>query len=232
MKAGRILKLAGQNYINGLSEHHRESATKQLNVVLAAADTFNTDLAVVSGDAKLTPEGQAEASRRVAAAALATLDAVETTTIKTLTERAASLEKSLLGKVTYHPPEKTAEHLAHEMRLQEIRDQLRQLPLPERTNVYRASTDPLVLAAIETAPNTLSAPRADGSRKMEPFVDIEAMTAAKLERAEKADPATATTLRDVKSLAEMYRHAVSSVRAEILDEVPGVALLVAPIDRP
>jgi hypothetical protein len=50
------------------------------------------------------------------------------------------------------------------------------------------------------------------SRKLEPFVDADQMKAARLERAQAADLATATTLRDVKSLREMYTLAVNGVR--------------------
>lgn len=221
MKAGRILKLAGQNYVNSTPEHHREAAVKQLNVVLETAERFNAELAAVQDDDELSPEGRAAESAKVASAALATLNAIEATTIKTLTERTATLEATLLKKVTLPTPKDAA---AHELHLQEIRSQLRELPASERLNVYRTSTDPLVLAAIETAPMTLSEKRQDGSRKMEPFVDAEEMSAVRLERAEKNDPATSTALREVKSLAEVYRLAVKSVRKEILDEVSGVVV--------
>ena len=56
---------------------------------------------------------------------------------------------------------------------------------------------------------------------MEPFVDSQRVEAARLEHAERADPATANTLREVKSLREIYSHAVNGVRAEIVAEVPG-----------
>lgn len=223
MKAGNTLKLSGQNYINGLPEHHREAATKQLNVVLETADTFNAELAAIQDDDELSPEGRVVESAKVAASALAKLAAVNVP-IKTLTERVVTLEKSLLAKVTYHAPKETAERIAHELQLQEIRGQLRGLSALERLNVYRSTTTgPLVRAAIETAPvGVLSALRPDGSRgRMEPFVDPEQMASVKMERAEQADPATANTLREVKALREVYSHAVNGVRKEILDEVPG-----------
>jgi len=221
MRAGRILKLAGNNYIQGLAEHHREVATKQLNVVLSAAETFNAELAAVGDDTTLSPEGRAEEAKKVATAALAKLASVDIA-VTTLTERTVTLEATLLNRATPPPPKDPAERLAYELHLQEIRSQLRGLSLSERTNVYRTSTDPLVLAAIETAPNTLSAPRPDGSQRLEPFVGPTEMSAVRLERAEKNDPVTATTLREVKSLAEVYRLAVNGVRKEILDEVSGV----------
>jgi hypothetical protein len=228
MKAGQILKLAGQNYIDNLPAHLRDGAIKQLNVVVQAADTFNADLDAAAANRDLSPDGRSATKARVAASALATLAAIETTTIKTLTERAASLEQALLAKVTYTPPTDPGERLALEMRLREVRDQLRQLPMEERANVYRTTTDPLALAAIDTATPTLSAPRPDGSRRMEPFIDPAERTAAALARAEAADPATATTLREVRALRQVYTHAVNGVRAEILAEVPGAVPVLVP----
>jgi hypothetical protein len=224
MKAGQVLRLAGQNYLNSIADHHREAATNQLNVVLSAAERFNAELVAVQDDDELSPEGRAAESAKVAAAALATLKAIETTAIKTLTDRAVTLEQSLLKRTTYAPPKDPAERLAHEMTLQEIRSQLRALSAAERLNIYRSTSDPMMLAAIETAPMTLSAQRPDGSRKMEPFVEPQQMSAVKLERAELLDPSTAQTLREVRSLREIYSHAVNSVRREIEAELPGVVI--------
>lgn len=226
MRAGRILKLAGANYLATLPEHHREVATKQLNQILDTADTFNAHLAAVGDDTALSPEGRVQEGRKVAAAALARLAAVDVA-VKTLAERSATLEATLLKRVTPPPPKDPAERLAYEMRLQEIRDQLRELPAVERLNAYRTTDDPMMLAAIETAPMTLSETRPDGSRRLEPFIDAEQMAAARFERAERADPATATTLREVRGLAEVYSHAVNGVRKEILDEVPGAVSVAA-----
>ena len=159
MKVGRILKLAGLNYINSTPPHLRDDLTKQLNVVVSAAETFNAELAVVAADVKLTEEGRGEASRKVAAAALATLQAIENTTLQTLANRTVSLEQTLLTKAISPAPKDPAERLAYELRLQEIRDQLRQLPASERLNAYRTTTDPMMLAAIESAPVTLSETR-------------------------------------------------------------------------
>jgi hypothetical protein len=223
MKAGNVLKLAAPSYVSNHPEHLRNDIIDNLNVLLTSAETFNTDLAAAQANTTLSAEGRTAAAARVAAAALATLTAIENTTIKKLTDHATSLEVSLLNKATYIPPKDPAERIAHELHLQEIRSQLRLLPLAERTNVYRTSTDPLVLAAIDTAPMTLSAPRADGSRRLEHFIDPDERTAAKLARAEAADPAAATMLRDTRSLAEVYRLAVNGVRREIFDEVPDAA---------
>ena len=108
--------------------------------------------------------------------------------------------------------------------MQEIRSQLRELPTAERLNVYLTTSDPLTLAAIDTAPPTLSEKRPDGSRRLEPFVDPEQRTAAALERAKRMAPEAVKTLDEVRSLREVYQLAVNSVRQEILQEVPGGAI--------
>jgi hypothetical protein len=220
MKAGKTLKLAAPGYVDNHPQHLRNDLIDSLNVLLTAADTFNADLATVHADTTLSPEGRTAAGVRVAASALATLNAVEATTIKKLTDHAASIESTLLGKVAYVPPRDPAERVAHELHLQEIRSQLRELPSSERANVYRTTTDPLVLAAIDTAPMTLSAVRPDGSRRLEHFIEPAERTAAILARAEAADPEASTMLREVRSLREVYALAVNGVRREIFEEVP------------
>ena len=82
-------------------------------------------------------------------------------------------------------------------------------------SVYLRTSDPLTLAAIETAPMSLSEKRPDGSRPLEAFIDPEARTVATLERARRADPETVRTLEEVRSLREVYALAVASVRREV-----------------
>lgn len=76
-----------------------------------------------------------------------------------------------------------------------------------------------MLAAIETAPQSLN----ENRRRLEAFVDPTELAAAQFTRAEAVDPASATTLREVRSLAEVYRLAVNGVRKEINDAAPGGA---------
>jgi len=210
---GTILTIAGPSYISNLAEHQRQDAIDVLNAIHASAASFNDERSATDADQNLTPQGRSAASAKTSASALAQLEAIETTTIKKLTDRATSIEQSLRAKVAHAAPKDAA----HEAQLREIRDSLRGLSASERVNVYRGSHDPLVLQAIETAPQTLSANRG----RLEPFIDPTEQAAAVLARAEAADPTAAQTLREVRSLAEVYRLAVGGVRREILDEVPG-----------
>lgn len=216
---GRTLTLAGPSYVEDLAEHQRDSAIDVLNSFHAKAASFNEALSSAHADTKLTPEGRAASAAKIAAAVLEELGVAETTTLKPLVDRAAAIEQSLRARAAYTPPTNAAERSAQEQQLREIRDALRGLSASERLNVYRSTTDPLVLAAIETAPMTLSENRS----RLEPFIDPAERAAAMLARAEAADPTSATTLRELQSLAEVYRLALGSVRREILDEVPGGA---------
>jgi hypothetical protein len=220
MKAGTVLKLAMPGYSERHPQHLRKGMTEVLTGVASTADVFNADLATTVADANLSNRGRETGKKGVAAAALEKLAHVERTTIKGLDDHAAQLQRELLGRAAFTPPKDTAERIAYEMQMREVRDQLRQLPAAGRLTVYMATSDPLVLAAIETAPMTLSEKRPDGSRRLEPFIDPAERTAAVLARAARTDAATAERLREIGSLREVYSLAVNSVRKEILDEVP------------
>lgn len=220
MKAGTILKLAGQNYVDRLPEHLRDGAIETLNKIHSAADKFNEELAANETNPNLSAEGRVDGSKAVAAKAFGRLNAVEAT-VKTLTDRATSLEKTLLARVVPSLPKDPAERISHEFRVREVRDQLRGLSADERLNIFRTTDDPTMLAAFEEAPMTLGKERPDGSRRMEHFISPEGRRAVTVERAERVDPTTAQTLSEVRALREVYTQSVNSVRTEILGEVPG-----------
>lgn len=213
---GTILKLAAQNYVDRLPERLRDDAIKTLNQVFAAADTFNAEMDASSIDPTLTPAGRATVAGKTTTSALAALDAISAETQK-LTTRATAIETALRAKVAHVAPTNPADRIAYESQLREIRDSLRGLSAAERLHVYRSSNDPLVLAAVESAPMVINANRT----RLEPFLDPAEIATAIMARAEAADPATAQTLEETRSLAEVYRLAVGSVRAEINDAIPG-----------
>lgn len=88
---------------------------------------------------------------------------------------------------------------------------------------YRTTTDPTTFAAIETAPMTLSAIRPDGSQKLEPFVDADQMTAARLGRRQWTRRRRPRFCRFGR--CARFTPTRSTVRKEIIDEVSGVATL-------
>ena len=75
-----------------------------MSVVLLAAEEFNTKSAATAMDKNLSPQGRIAGLRRDANEALAKLSEFESKTITPLAERATSIEKALLGKVTLTPP--------------------------------------------------------------------------------------------------------------------------------
>lgn len=210
-KAGTVLGLAAQGLVENQPEHHRQSAIGAVNKMFTIADDFNVAVAAAFEDRRLTPEGQALNAAKATAAALAALDGFNVD-IQKLTERAAKVERALRAKVASAIPKDVPPET-----LRDVGGELKQLSSAERMSTYRTTNDPVVLAAIETAPPSLGDKRADGSRRLEPFVDPGELAAAQMERAEALDPAGATTMHELRGLAEVYRLAANSVRREIMD---------------
>jgi hypothetical protein len=200
-----------ESLVENQPEHHRQTVTVGLNKMFDVAIGFNDGVAAAFEDRRLTPEGQAVNAAKATAAAFAALDAFDVD-IQKFTDRAMNVEKALRAKV--------ASAVRKDVPTETLRyvwDELRQLPPAERLNIYRTTSDPIVLAAIETAPPSLGDKRADGTRRLESFVDPTELAAAQMERAEAMDPAGATTMHELRGLAEVYRLAANSVRREIMD---------------
>lgn len=218
---GTVLRIAIPAYLAALPEPYRPGAADEFAKMLASADEFGRDYRTAATDPNLSTTGRTAAARTAAATALAKLAAIEASTVKNLTDRATSLERAALARVTLTPPKDPAERIAFELTMQEIRGQLRGLSATERAQVYLTTSDPMTLAAMDTAPMTLTPARPDGSRRLEPFIDPETRAAGLVARAEQADPENARLLGEVRALREAYSLALASVRREILDEVPG-----------
>jgi hypothetical protein len=203
---GRVLRHAAPLYVESLAEGHRQSAIAVINGALTVAESFVEELRATSEDRTLTPQGRALRTEKARASALAALASVEETAqTKKLNERVDAIDKALLAKAVLVVPKDAASEV------QAIRDQLRQLPHDERLAIYRTTSDPLVLAAIETASPTLN----DQRRRFEPFVDPAEIATAQRARAEATDPAAATTLRELRNLADVHRRAINIVRHDI-----------------
>jgi hypothetical protein len=217
-RPGTILGLAAPEWVRNQPEHQRPTTITTLNRVGAVVEDFNAAFDSFVADRLLTPEGKAANIAKAAVAAIAALDVIGAATTK-VSDRATGIEKALLGKHAATLPKDVPFEA-----LREIRDQLRDLTPAERLNLYRSPrTDPLVLLAIETGPPGLGSTRGDGSRRFEPFVDPEDLATARMNRAEALDPNAATTMKELRSLAEVYRLATNGVRKEIMD-VAGVAV--------
>jgi hypothetical protein len=208
-RAGTILRLAAQSYVDNTAEHHKQTVIVGLNRVGDVAAVFNTTYDEAMADKRLTPAGQRERMVVAADTALTALKSIEDES-KKASDRATNLEKALRAKVA--PPKDVSPET-----LREIRDQMRHMTPDERMNVYRTSPDPRVRAAIETGPPALGSERADGTRRFEPFVDAEELSAAQLTLAREADPVAATHMDEFRHLAEVYRLAVNGVRHEIAE---------------
>jgi hypothetical protein len=209
---GNVLRLAAPLYVESLAEAHRQSGIAVINGALTVAARFGDELRAASEDATLTPHGRVLRTDRAKASAIAALASIaETAKTKELNGRADAIQKALLAKaVPVVPKDLPPETLG------DIRDQLRGLSADERLSVYRTTSDPLVLAAIEQAPATLD----DKRRRFEPFVDPAEIETAQRARAEAADPVAATTLRELRDLADVYQRAINLVRHDIETAAP------------
>jgi hypothetical protein len=112
-------------------------------------------------------------------------------------------------------PSDPAERVAYELKLGEIRAELRPLDPIKRAAVYQAAEDPLVLDAIEGAPPSLVQSDAGILPVMRPFVEPGRVAARRLERVRALDPSGAAELDELRSLADLYRMLGNGLRSEI-----------------
>ena len=114
---------------------------------------------------------------------LAALVEFEKATVEGVRAHAGSVEVEIGKEVEIRRPSDPADRLAYEMRMQEIRSDLRRLTAEERFIVYSQAADPLVIDAIESAPPTISRVGKNGPKgvRLQPFIDPESRAATALE---------------------------------------------------
>jgi hypothetical protein len=117
-----------------------------------------------------------------------------------------------------------AERLAYEIRLAEIRAELKSLPPEARFDQAIRTNDPMVLDAILSAPPTLTTAQARPGEKafptLTPFIAAKQREEALLMRARVLDAAGAAEVDDLGALLDTYERAVGFVRATLLEGTP------------
>jgi hypothetical protein len=199
-------------------------ADKKLSALLDAQMACNDALDATKINPDLSPDG-----RRKAGLAVGTSLLTKANTWKAvpgaIADRLKSLWSTALGIAALKPPTDPAERLAFELRQREIRDELRPLDPLQRLLIYFSTNDPEVLAAIETAPPTLTSDPRDPREvpKLAPFIDPERVRTAMLERVRASDPELAAEMQALAVLHDVYQSAVDTVISEILREFPALA---------
>lgn len=171
-------------------------------------------------DPDANESGRRKAFLKVVEAVRPRVSAFEADTAAKIRDRARTLRATVLRTSTPQAPTDPAERIAYEFRLAAIRDELRKVDPMNRAALYMNSADPLVWAAVETAPPSIEY-AAPGNPKstpsLRPFVDPEHVAKAQTARVEAAHPEAASEVQDLEDLAGDYEHLVRLTR-KMLDE--------------
>jgi hypothetical protein len=123
-------------------------------------------------------------------------------------------------------PTDPAERVAYEMRLVEIRAELRKLDSISRAVVLGTTTDPLTIDACESAPMTVE------GKRLVPFVDPKRVEDARRARARAADPAKAEVIEGLEYLIASYGTDLQSVINVIEQNSPSLRAATAVVVDP
>ena len=222
-KSAGALEIAAPMYLTSIERTNPQwvsAASRHFDRLIAIADEFDSEDAKAASDPDLSGSGRRKQREKVARQALQKLVTFEEDKIQGVRSHAAHVEGQITGRAAIKRPTDPAERLAYELRMQEIRAELRQLDQIQRGLVYLGASDPEVIDAIESAPPTLTRAAEGASPRLQPFIDPEQRASAALERARASDPEKAEELEALQALAQTYEIAVGTVRSAILDSVP------------
>lgn len=207
---------------NPIRDEWKDGIREKLELLTAIGREFDGAAESIRENRELSDHGRFAARERAARVALEKIAAFEKKTIDPLRERIAWIDAQVAKKASINRPTDPGDRLAYEMRLGEIRSELRKLDPLERFAIYMSSSDPLVIDAIETAPSTLVRKGKGDMATFAPFIDPERVSAARLARVEAADPELAQDMSDVQRLANLYVMDSAVLRQAIVEEVPAV----------
>lgn len=212
------MRLTRQKRVSTVREEFRASMEAALDeMVVRVPNAFDSEWEAIQRNQELSVEGRSAAQRRSAGTALDRLAAFQEKTEGVLRSRIATMAGKL-ASVDFQRPTDAGERIAYEIRLGEIRDEVRSRTALERSSIYLRATDPLVLDAMESAPPVLE----NDGRTFLPFVDPERVRARRDQRARAANPELAKEMSDLEDLANAYAALIDSVRRSIEEKVEGI----------
>jgi hypothetical protein len=224
MKAVEMLRLALAGLVSSVRDEWRADVRARLEELATVGAAFETMRAGIAKDPELTPLGREKATAKAARDAFQQLAAWESANTGRLTDRIAPTEQLVLKRSEVKRPTDPAERIAYELRLGEVRAELRGLDPMQREAIYLSTSDPLIADAIETAPPILSRGPNGGLPQLVPFVSPERITSQAIARARAAAPeAVVAELEELVGLRSIYAGQLAAIRREIAELAPGSA---------
>jgi hypothetical protein len=196
------------------------TAQERLQKLLAIATGYDDAVAANLANRDLSDSGRRKEDEKIALRCLEELKAYENDTVGKYRKSGAMLEDIVFKKSAPVRPTDVVERLAYELRMGELRRELKSLDPLHRLNIYLSTTDPEVLDAFESAPMVVTKYGRDTPPTLAPLVDPARVRAVRMERARAVDPESAGHLEAIAHLTELYSAAVGSVRAAVVEGVP------------
>lgn len=199
-------------WVDGLRE--------DLNKLLAIGKKYLRDVDVAFADEDRSDSGRAKQKTKIDLDTLAKFGEFDKQKLGVIRTRIGHAEREMFEHMEPSRPTNPGDRLAYELRLGELRAELRALQPEERLLLFASSTDSLVIDALESAPPTVVRYQKGGLAQVVPFLDPEARTQVVLERARNQNPDQAAELQAFHELAAIYETAIGSVRRAIEAQIP------------
>lgn len=213
----QLVERTHPQWVKGLDEN--------FSSLITIAESFERDMETARKNDLLSGLGKSDAVEKAGLTALAKLAVFEQGPLAVVANRTSALSHELTQAAEPKRPSEPTERLVYELRLQEIRAQLRDLDDAQRRAIYTSASDPMVIDAMEMGPPTVV--KVNGQVRLIPFIDPvfreEMMTA----RARNTSPARAAELEGLQEFGNTLRSAVATVKTAIQQELPSLAAAYA-----
>jgi hypothetical protein len=183
------------------------------------AEDFAVALDAIDRDTRWTPDGKSAERARLVRETSEAFEKFYTPEREQKAGAVKHLLEKLRASVSDPPPADIGERVAIELRKQEIRASVRDLPLMDRELVYRnPNSTALVRAALEEVPVVKKT--RDGGIVVEDLVRGEVAEEVVLDIAEQQDPETARMLRLVREIVGAEETVANTFRNELREAAP------------
>jgi hypothetical protein len=235
-KVSDYTKLAVTTHVPAIARRRPEwgpDFAKELGAVHSDAEAHDRDYAKHRGDPDLAPVGRNKAIRKMKLEHVEKLDRRDRTIVGPLRARVAGLKAEANKRVAFPRPTDPADRVEFAARQREIRDSVRHLDPLERLNVRLGTLDPEACEALDSAPPVLwRPPNSTSPFVLQPLIDPDTVAAARAERIRQVAPEVAAEIEDLTALADSYAAVLSTVRAQIMEDLPSEVAEPKPQPQP